>query len=248
MKFLLLLLTTAVHAWAQVPPDAHQRRFYPHITSDASTVGPWKIALKNQPGTNVSGQFFLSALTLGLGSRFEVATIPLLYTSPDSRGNWLVKWNLLKGARWDVAIGLQQATFNIPLSKTDHPLAGHKVPDRFYLNSAHFALTTPAKDYEWAYGFNFNSVSSYANGSAYVYSYRGHSEWLADVSPPAIERWRLSAGASHSAIEPYQDQTYRGYGLSATLLNRWKWFLRPSIGVHFIPQTGDWKYLFKTQF
>lgn len=223
--------------------------FHSHISLGASTLGPWKVSYKPFPGgySFLSAFLFLNALTLGLGDRFEVGTVPLLYfvRSTGHLFNFSVKWNFYKGEVFQAGVGYSFFAFKIhdldyiqeaDGSRTSNPMITYSfVP--LILNW--FPTGWPVR-----FGLNINIATLYSNSKLLddelvKINKRIDIESVLETEFLLSQHWSITQSFTKTRTNSFDvadSPAHFGFGATVHFLrDKDKWFNRVSLGGHYVP-------------
>lgn len=227
-----------------------RKRFSPHITSNAITRYPWKLAFERPVGGNLNTSILLNALVLAVHDRVEVGTVPLLFA--DDLYTVTLKYNFWRSERFNWSLGLATYKFSI-LLEPDSPLSNIY---NWTLSSQNIELVLNYIP-QWTYlkfGLTQTFASSSFRGSlglSKVKSILEHDyEFGIDVSYPCNKNLDLTFGFGKSreyGIEARENMFY-GFGISVTWYRPGKLFSSPNFGVHYSPKNRHFNFLYNTSF
>lgn len=232
--------------------DAPARSFFPHLTYDARALGSWNFAIQQTPGTNLNTTIWLSSLVVGVGERFEIGTVPLLWMTSDHDMNFSWKAEFWRGSEFTWAILNSVMQFHLRLPPDD---AFASTTPTLRLESSTLATTYRPIDREWIASVFGTASQTYINGVndlIRLYTLRTQFEHGLDVQFPVggngdrltlgVGRLREAGVTAYEGLETRAGFTYSwDFGQTA-------WIQFPQLGISLNPGTGNLRWLLNARF
>ena len=235
-------------------PNTEQRNdnFFPHVSYEARSLGAWRFAIRQTPGTNLNTTVWLSSFAIGLGHRFEIGTAPLLWTSANHEYNYSVKIEFWRGQEFTWAYFNSATRFKLKLS-SDDAAAGSK--PRIHLESSTLATTFRPSGQTWmssVFGTVSQTYIDGVNNLTRLDSLRMQFEHGMDLQVPfgtggdrltfGIARLRETGISAYEDLETRLGLTYSwDFGPTA-------WMRHPQLGASLNPGTQNVRWLFNAHF
>jgi hypothetical protein len=224
-------------------------RFYTHLTTQARTLRPGKVAFETFPGGNVYTSFLANSLSVGVFSRFQIGTVPAFYTVKELSHNFNFKTNFIRRRYFQLGFGFSQFRFRLQNNEVKE-LDGSIIKDiNVDLNFVFLAANYRAPGSRWSYGYNYSYGETFSNSDAIDKALRAEfkrrTEWATDVSYKLSNIWLTTFGMGEQREDIFEIKSERlmGYGLSFTYLQPTVWFPRLTYGFHFAPANGKSTFL-----
>ena len=220
--------------------------YYPHITINSTTLKPGQVSFQTTPGGSITSTFLINSLSVGVLQRLEIGTIPIFYLNNQHKYNFNLKWNYYKSKTFRASLGYTRILFD--LSKGDFQ-GFQNPPTEYTLTYFSFSFNYLFEMINLQIGFTFNRAASYANNSAFIYTYKAGDEWAFDIGTEVSENYRLSFGVGEHQTEiiPTENNLF-GIGATVTRQKLNNYLSNLGLGLHYIVEDKSFLYLLSANF
>lgn len=227
--------------------DDKALRFTSHITAEAWTSQRGSFSLQRAVGANLNTNFLLSSLNYSLLSRLEIGTTPINYFMDGHKFNLNLKYNFWRTPVYLWSVGYNLTVFRL---KDDE---GVDLGGDLQLNSLQIIFNYFPKWTILKFGMNFNVSSADFiddQNDDNPISLKSQSEFGIDLSYPFLNSYAFTLGLGwlrELGFSPFEDRAF-GFGPSFRWYRPDKLLSSPTVGVHFVPETGSFAFLVSTTF
>lgn len=229
----------------------YERRFYPHLSEPAKTIGHLNVSYDIFPGSNGATKWYHNALNIGIRDRFQIGTVPLLYVTDENHSfNINMKWNYYRTEVLQFAVGYSYFLNNF---KDDFTFLNDQNEvesvSKLYLHYTSFIFNWLPRTSKFSYSFSFNFFNMKTDSqslNAKINEDDFGTEYFLETSYIISEQFRITGGFGAHRTSPFQFSKSLpiGFGATLTYLRNTRWLNRFSGGLQYIPSTKDLIYLF----
>lgn len=249
---LAMSLATSQLVFAQDSSTSSTRAFFPHVSYDARALGAWNFALQQTPGTNLNTTMWLSSLVVGIGERFELGTVPLLWFNPDHDTNFSLKAEFWRGEEFTWAFLNSLMQFHLRLPPDD---VFASTQPKIRLESTTLVTTYRPREESWVASFFGTASQTYIDGVndlIRLYTLRTQVEHGLDVQFPVGgngDQITLGVGRLREAgITAYEGLETRAGFTYTWDLGQEAWLQYPQLGLSLNPGNRNLRWLFNARF
>lgn len=232
----------ASHTSDSLESPYYTERFFTHITTQARTLSPGKVAFETFPGANMYTSFLLNSLSVGLTNHIQVGTTPLLFTSDSHQFNLNLKINPIKKRYFQFGYGVSYFRFDLSESDAENinGVPVNEIDIDLYFAYVAFNYRDPGSKFSFGYNYSRGQTrsNSAAINDALSKEFKRRSEWAFDTSYRYDDRWAVTTGFGEQREELFEIASRRifGFGFSITHLAPRKRFPRITAGLHYSPE------------
>jgi len=227
-----------------IPFPVYHKRFYPHMSEAARTIGHFNLSYDIFPGANGYNKWYMNSINVGLSDFFQFGTVPLFYLREDAKYNYNLKLNFLRLRQLHLAFGYSKFVFKLPalhVTERDGSVTKVSAIDVDYVS---FIINFLPRYSVLTYALSISTFSLHTDSTRLNQELEKIDypiEWFFEISHYLTKKFWLTLGYGAQRTDSFKMDSKslpRGYGATLTWLRPFniRYLQRVSAGLHYIPQ------------
>ncbi len=237
--------------------ESTRRDFHSHLSQNARTLGPGKWSYQPYPASSSANSFFANSISVGIGQRFEIGTVPVYWmsNSPDRlTQNANFKYNFYRSEQHGFSLAYSVLYFKYKfLLSYGIPSEIHtedKMQDFGFLYTYHYS---PDVSLSFNYFIHhFSAKFDPGIGVTDEVNENLQPDIMIDVETRLSPRFFITAGVALAPLDGSNTlisvTNYWGAGATITWVRPAKFFSAPSLGAHYVPENQKTRIMLSSSF